>query len=157
RHHRARGLSRQAHGWPMKALFLGNVAANTANGIRGELPPELEVEIVADPRELTPDGAAAADILVTNFWRANYPPGPRIRFVQSVATGVEWIDQTALPRGTTICNAYGHETAIAEYVLMAMLVWAHRFREIESDFRISSSWVPSWVQSGAPHGEIRGQ
>ena len=141
----------------MKALFLGNVAANTANGIRGELPPELEVEIVADPRELTPDGAAAADILVTNIWRADYPPGPRIRFVQSVATGVEWIDQTALPRGTTICNAYGHETAIAEYVLMAMLVWAHRFREIESDFRIGSSWAPSWVQSGAPHGEIRGQ
>jgi phosphoglycerate dehydrogenase-like enzyme len=55
-----------------------------------------------------------------------------------------------------ICNAYGHETAIAEYVLMVMLVWSHRFREIESDFRLHSSWRPSWVHSGAPHGEIRG-
>ena len=140
----------------MKALFLGNVAADTANGIRAELPPELEVEIVADPKELAPEIAADTDILVTNTWRADYPPAPRIRLVQSVATGVEWIDPVALPRGVPICNAYGHETAIAEYVLMVMLVWQHRFREIESDFRLRSSWAPSWVQSGAPHGEIRG-
>jgi phosphoglycerate dehydrogenase-like enzyme len=141
----------------VKALFLGNVAADTANGIRAELPTGLEIEIVADPADLTPNSAAATDILVTNIWRKDYPPGPRIKFVQSVATGVEWIDQAALPRGVTICNAYGHETAIAEYVLMAMLVWAHRFREIESEFRTRSSWVSSWVQSGPPHGEIRGQ
>ena len=141
----------------MKALFLGNVAVNTANGIRGELPPALEVEIVAEPRELTASSAAGADILVTNIWRKDYPPGPRIKFVQSVATGVEWIDTAALPHGVTICNAYGHETAIAEYVVMVMLVWAHRFREIEGEFRANSSWASSWVQSGAPHGEIRGQ
>src|SRR5215469_16266862 len=141
----------------MKALFSGNVVADTANGIRAELPSELEVEIVADPKELTAKAAAEADILVTNIWRADYPPAPRVKFVQSVATGIEWIDTAALPRGVPICNAYGHETAIAEYVLMTMLVWSHRFREIEGDFRSRSSWRPSWVQSGPPHGEILGQ
>ncbi len=142
----------------MKALFLGNVAADTGNGIKDELPPELEVEIIADPKELpqSPKAAAEADILVTNIWRADYPPARKARLVQSVATGIEWIEQAALPRGVTICNAYGHETAIAEYVLMSMLVWRHRFREIEGDFRLRSSWAPSWVHSGAPHGEIRG-
>jgi len=140
----------------MKALFLGNVAADTANGIRAELTPELQVDIIADPTELTREVAANADILVTNIWGGDYPPGPRIRLVQSVATGIEWIEQAALPRGVPICNAYGHETAIAEYVLMVMLVWSHRFREIENDFRLHSSWRPSWVHSGAPHGEIRG-
>ena len=83
----------------MKALFVGNVAADTAAGIRGELRPELEVEIVADPKQLRPESAAAADILVTNIWRADYPPAPRARLVQSVATGIEWIEQDALPRG----------------------------------------------------------
>ena len=34
----------------MKALFLGNVAADTANGIKDELPPQLQVEIIADPK-----------------------------------------------------------------------------------------------------------
>src|SRR5207237_4073359 len=152
----SRRVERGREGGSMRALFLGNVAAETANGIRAELPPELEIEIVADPKELTPKAAAAPDILVTNIWRTDYPPAPRIALVQSVATGIEWIEQAALPRGIPICNAYGHETAIAEYVLMVMLAWSHRFREIESDFRFRSSWAPSWVKSGAPHGEIRG-
>jgi len=142
----------------MKALFLGNVAADTANGIMAELPPGLRVEILADPQQLMQSPAAAvdADILVTNHWRPEYPPAPNVRLVQSVATGIELIDLAALPRGVAICNAFGHETAIAEYVLMTMLVWSHRFREIEADFRTRSSWRASWVESGAPHGEILG-
>ena len=142
----------------MKALFLGNVAADTANGIAAQLSPELRVEILADPRQLIerPEAAADADILVTNHWHAEYPPAPKAKLVQSVATGIELIDLAALPRGVAICNAFGHETAIAEYVLMTMLVWSHRFREIEGDFRTRSSWRPSWVQSGPPHGEILG-
>jgi len=142
----------------MKTLFLGNVAADTANGIAAQLSPELRVEILADTRQLIerPGAAADADILVTNHWRAEYPPAPQVRFVQSVATGIELIDLDALPHGVAICNAFGHETAIAEYVLMTMLVWSHRFREIEGDFRTRSSWRPSWVQSGPPHGEILG-
>ena len=142
----------------MKALFLGNVAAETANGIRDRLPPGLNVEIIGDPQQLMRSSAAAADadILVTNHWRAEYPSAPRVKLVQSVATGIELIDLAALPPRVTVCNAFGHETAIAEYIMMVMLVWSHRFREIEGDFRTRSSWQPSWVQSGAPHGEILG-
>jgi len=114
----------------MKALFLGNVAADTAKGIMAELPRDLRVEILPDPQDLprAPDAAADADIIVTNHWRAEYPSAPRARLVQSVATGIELIDLAALPRGVTVCNAFGHETAIAEYILMVMLVWSHRFR-----------------------------
>ena len=143
----------------MKALFLGNVAADTYEGIKDQLPAGLESVVVADPRELArrPEAAADADILVSNHWNADYPPAPRVRLVQSVATGIDLFDLAALPKGVPVCNAFGHQTAIAEYVLMVMLVWAHRFREIEGDFRARSSWAPSWVESGAPHGEIRGK
>src|SRR5438093_1496672 len=118
----------------------------------------LGVDILPDPQQLMqqPEVAANADILITNHWRPEYPPAPNIKLVQSVATGIELIDLAALPRGVAICNAFGHETAIAEYVLMTMLIWSHRFREIEGEFRTRSSWRPSWVQSGAPHGEILG-
>ena len=143
----------------MKALFLGNVAADTFAGIRDELPAGLQSVVLADPQALAgaPEAAAEADILVSNHWRADYPPAPRVRLIQSVATGVELFELAALPTGALVCNAFGHETAIAEYVLLAMLAWAHRFREIEGDFRERSSWAPSWVQSGVPHGEVRGQ
>ncbi|HEV2335648.1 MAG TPA: NAD(P)-dependent oxidoreductase, partial [Stellaceae bacterium] len=142
----------------MKVLFLGNVAADTAEGIRGELPPGLEVTILADPQELVrmPQAAAEADILVSNHWRAEYPPLPRLKLVQSVATGIELFDLAALPPGVPICNAFGHETAIAEYIIMVWLALHHRLFEISGEFRERASWRTSWVESGAPHGEVRG-
>jgi phosphoglycerate dehydrogenase-like enzyme len=76
--------------------------------------------------------------------------------VQSVATGVELFDFAALPKGLTVCKAVGHETAIAEYVLMTMLALHHRLFAIAGEFRERASWRTSWVEGGAPHGEIRG-
>lgn len=139
----------------MKALFLGNVAADTANGIGGELPPELGVTIVPDPRDLTRAAAAEADILVSNHWRDEYPPAPNVRLVQAVATGIDLFDLAALPKGAAVCNAYGHETAIAEYIVMTWLALHHRLFEISREFREKASWRASWVESGAPHGEVR--
>ena len=142
----------------MKALFLGGVAADTYAGIKNELPPSLECEILPDPvdRERLPAAAVNAEILVSNRWLAEYPPAPKLRMVQSVATGVELFDLTALPKGTSICNSFGHETAIAEFIVMAMLALHHRFFEIAGEFRERGSWRSSWVQSGVPHGEVRG-
>ncbi|HZT87321.1 MAG TPA: 2-hydroxyacid dehydrogenase [Stellaceae bacterium] len=142
----------------MKALFLGGVAADTARGIKDELPPSLAVEILDDPidRARLPASAADADILVSNHWRTDYPPAPKLRLVQSVATGVDLFDLAALPKGCAVCNAFGHETAIAEYVVMAMLALHHRFFDIAGEFRQTGSWRTSWVEGGAPHGEVRG-
>ena len=142
----------------MKALFLGGVAADTFAGIKDELPSSLQCEILNDPidRDRLPEAAVNADILVSNRWLAEYPPAPKLRLVQSVATGVELIDLATLPRGCTVCNSFGHETAIAEYVVMAMLALHHRFFQIAGEFRERGSWATSWVQSGKPHGEVRG-
>ena len=142
----------------MKGLFLGGVAADTARGIEAQLPASVEVEIIDDPidRTLLPAAAATADILVSNHWRADYPPAPGVRLVQSVATGVDLFELAALPAGVTVCNAFGHETAIAEYVVMTMLALHHRLFEISAEFRDHASWRASWVESGAPHGEVRG-
>jgi phosphoglycerate dehydrogenase-like enzyme len=145
-------------GAAVKALFLGGVAADTARGIRAQLPPALDLELIDDPidRAQLPAAAAAADILVSNHWLTDYPPAPRVRLVQSVATGVDLFDLDALPAGITVCNAFGHETAIAEYVIMTMLALHHRLLEISGKFRDHGSWLSSWVSGGAPHGEVRG-
>lgn len=142
----------------MKALFLGNVAADTYAGIKDELPAGLHSVVIADPAMLpqSPQAAAGADILVSNHWRAEYPAAPKVRLVQSVATGVELFDLAALPAGAAVCNSFGHETAIAEYVVMTWLALHHRLMQISGEFRGRGSWRSSWVQSGAPHGEVRG-
>ena len=140
----------------MQALFFGNVAADTYNGIKDALPEAVASVAIADPHDpALAQAAAEADILVSNHWRAEYPPAPNVRLVQAVATGVDLFDLASLPKGAAICNAYGHETAIAEYVVMAWLALHHRLFPISEEFRERGSWRTSWVESGAPHGEVR--
>jgi phosphoglycerate dehydrogenase-like enzyme len=141
----------------VKALFLGNVAAVVYPYLERGLPAALEHVLIADPQELQrrPEIAADADILVGNHWRAEYPPAPRLRLVQSVATGIDLFDLAALPKGAQVCNAFGHETAIAEYIVMVTLALYHRFLPIAGAFREHGSWAESWVGSGPQHGEIR--
>ncbi|HTZ34685.1 MAG TPA: 2-hydroxyacid dehydrogenase [Stellaceae bacterium] len=142
----------------MRALFLNDVAAATAAGIKDALPAGLDYDIIADPidRDRLAALAPQIDILVSNHWRADYPRAPRLRFVQSVATGVELFDLAALPPGCTVCNSFGHETAIAEYVVMTMLALHHRLFAIAGGFRETGLWADSWVGGGVPHGEVRG-
>jgi hypothetical protein len=62
-----------------------------------------------------------------------------------------------VPKGVTICNVFGHEPAIAEYVLMTMLVLTHRLFESVMAFRMGS-WVASpQFGGGSPHGEVLGR
>jgi phosphoglycerate dehydrogenase-like enzyme len=142
----------------MRALFLGGVAADTYAGIKDELPAALDSTVINDPidRARLAGIAPSIDILVSNHWRADYPAAPKIRLVQSVATGTELFELAALPKGCAVCNSFGHETAIAEYVVMAMLALHHRVFQISGEFREHGSWATSWVQSGKPHGEVRG-
>ena len=63
-----------------------------------------------------------AEIVVGHIWRAGFPPARRLRLLQSVAAGLDQLDVNALPKGGAVCNVFGHEPAIAEYVVMTMLV-----------------------------------
>jgi phosphoglycerate dehydrogenase-like enzyme len=38
-----------------------------------------------------------------------------------VAAGLDLLDTAAVPKGVTVCNVFGHEQPIAEYVIMTML------------------------------------
>jgi phosphoglycerate dehydrogenase-like enzyme len=67
------------------------------------------------------------------------------------------LDLDALPKGVTVCNVFGHEPAIAEYVIMTMLVLTHRLFEAVTAFR-AGSWVASpQFGGGSPHGEVLGR
>jgi phosphoglycerate dehydrogenase-like enzyme len=74
-----------------------------------------------------------------------------------VAAGLDLLDTAAVPKGVTICNVFGHEPAIAEYVIMTMLVLTHRLFEAVTAFR-AGSWVASpQFGGGSPHGEVLGR
>src|SRR5215472_17202976 len=143
----------------MKALFLGHFAASVAPRVLAKMKTPLETSILDDEgdAEYLAPLLEAAEIVVGHIWRPSFPPAPRLRLVQSVAAGLDLIDTEAVPKGVTICNVFGHEPAIAEYVIMTMLVLTHRLFEGVTAFR-AGSWVASpQFGGGPPHGEVQGR
>jgi phosphoglycerate dehydrogenase-like enzyme len=142
----------------MKALFLGDFAATVAPRILAKVKTPLETSILddeGDAEHLAPL-LANAEIVVGHIWWASFPPAPRLRLLQSVAAGLDLLDTKAVPKGVTICNVFGHDPAIAEYVIMTMLVLTHRLFEAVTAFR-AGSWIASpHFGGGPPHGEVMG-
>ncbi len=142
----------------MKTLFLGDFAASVAPRILAKVTTKLDTDILADERDrqrLIPLLAEAA-IVVGHIWRPDYPPAPQLRVLQSVAAGLDLVDLAALPKGVTVCNVYGHEPAIAEYVIATMLVLTLRLFELVSEFR-GGSWASTQKYGGKPRGEVMGR
>jgi phosphoglycerate dehydrogenase-like enzyme len=143
----------------MKALFLGHFAATVAPRILAQMKTPLDSSILDDERDTEHLASllAEAEIVVGHIWRPSFPPVPRLRLLQSVAAGLDLLATEAVPKGVTICNVFGHEPAIAEYVIMTMLVLTHRLFEAVMAFR-KGSWVASPQFGGGPaHGEVLGR
>ncbi len=141
----------------MKAVFLGTLAASQAAPITGFITEEVRTEIVGDgDRVLLAEAVADAEIVLTGAWRDGYPAAPRLRLLQVPLAGTDGIEIAALPKGVTLCNAYGHEPALGEFAIMMMLAWRHRLFDIATSFR-AGSWYWSPTVGGPTRGEICGR
>jgi phosphoglycerate dehydrogenase-like enzyme len=142
----------------MKVLFLGRFAGSHAPRIVARLTTAPDTEILADDTDrarLAP-ALAEADAVVGLEWRAGFPPAPHLKLLQCIATGVDRMDLAAVPHGVTVCNTLGHETPIAEYVIMTMLNLTHQLFHSVLSFR-AGSWKASLQGGGTRHGELLGQ
>ena len=141
----------------MNVLFLGGFAASQFEWIAPVIESDVETSVVTDDHDPTRVAVAIgeADIIVSEAWRAGMPAAPRLKLLQLPVAGTDRVETAALPPGVTVCNAYGHEMAMAEYVVMAMLVWSHRYFDIAVGFR-DGSWRDSGVMNGPLHREIGG-
>src|SRR2546430_12200455 len=73
----------------------------------------------------------------------------RLKLVQVRGAGLERIDRAALPAGTALANAYGHEVGIAEYVLGAMLALTRGFVRLDAALR-RGAWESQWAVGATP-------
>jgi phosphoglycerate dehydrogenase-like enzyme len=71
----------------------------------------------------------------------------RLRLVQVPGAGTDGIAIEALPEGALLANAYGHETAIAEYVLGAMIALTRDLLPLDAALR-RGEWPGHWVPGG---------
>ena len=132
----------------LRVAFMGALSASFAESVRAHLAVPCEILITTETEvvSLLPE----VDVLVTLvFTPAMGAAAKRLRLVQVPGAGLDRIDRSALPPGTSLANVYGHETGIAEYVLGAMLAMSRGFGRLDAGLRVGR-WESQWAPGTPP-------
>jgi phosphoglycerate dehydrogenase-like enzyme len=142
----------------LRVALAGVFAARLETLIRARLQVPCDL-VSADETAIVPR-LGDVDVLVTlTFTRAMGAAARRLKLVQVPGAGLDRIDRSALPAGTRLANAYGHETGIAEYVIGAMLAATREFGRLDACLR-RGVWESQWavgVPPPAPWPELAGK
>src|SRR2546421_8095229 len=132
----------------LTVAFAGTFAASLAAPVRTHLGIPCDIRVIAEAGIVHELGDA--DVLVAMaFTREMAMAGRRLKLVQVPGAGPERIARAALPAGTALANAYGHEVGIAEYVLGAMLTLTRGFVRLDAALR-RGVWESQWAVGAPP-------
>ena len=132
----------------MHVAFAGTFSRSLEERVRAHLGVACDVTL-ADEGDVA-DRLADVDVLVSMaFTRAMGTAAHRLKLVQVPGAGLDRVDRAALPAGTWLANAYGHETGIAEYVLGAMLTLPRELARLDAALR-RGVWESQWAVGVAP-------
>jgi len=142
----------------MLIVFHGENAASFNGGFSDLLDLPADVIVLSDVLGNAGDrqAYAAADVVVGTKYDADLPRPERLRLFHVPGAGYDAVDLAALPKSAVVCNCFGHEQAIAEYVMAALL--SRHVPLIDADRRLRNRDWAYWA--GAPeraHGEIAGK
>lgn len=100
--------------------------------------------------------APSVDVLCGGVVKPEWPDMPRLKLYQIPFTGYDWLKTEDLQNGVQVCNTFEHETAIAEYIMCAMLEWQIGFMRRADRFK-KVGWESRGVGGGNLHGEVLGK
>jgi phosphoglycerate dehydrogenase-like enzyme len=139
----------------MKIVFHGANAINFRQGFDALLEEPHEIVDVGDAlhRPGEAEHFISADVIVGVRLGASEPVPRKLRLYHATAAGTDTIDRARLPAGAVLCNCFGHEHAIAEYVMTALLL---RHVPIpDADARLRRGEWTYW--GGTPRTELGSQ
>lgn len=133
----------------MRIVFHGTNAATFEPGFADMIGPGHEVLRVADAPSSAADVQAftTADVLIGIKLDASHPKPAKLRLYHAPAAGVDGIDRKCLPAGVPLCCCFGHEPAIAEYIMTALLLRHVPIPAADRDLR-QGKWT-YWASSPA--------
>jgi len=115
-------------------------------------PMEALDRKLSDAVALVPGG----DLPSAVNWQSRLRTCRKLKLIQLPITGYEWLSIEDLPAGCIVANAYGHETAVAEYVMGGVLRWEIRFGDLDLAFR-NAGWLGLGENiMGPKRREVRG-
>lgn len=142
----------------MRIIFHGENAASFSHGFAERLGEPAEITSLPDILASEADRAtyAAAQAIIGVKFDASLPVPAELKLFHVPGAGYDMVDLSLLPASAAVCNCFGHEQAIAEYVMSAIL--ARDIPLADADSRLRQGDWRYWA--GAPervHGEIAGR
>jgi phosphoglycerate dehydrogenase-like enzyme len=113
----------------MKAVLLGTLVTGYAKDIAEQVKTPWTITTLPDgfSQDELKAALADADMVSPIGWNASMPPAPKLKLVQVAGAGTDAVDMASVPPHVTVCNAFGHEGAIGEYVVMSIMAWCSDF------------------------------
>src|SRR5262245_60595395 len=139
----------------MRIVFHGDSSDAFSDGFTGLLSRPAEISTLPDWLTGEADRRiyAAADVLVSFKFNRKLPRPEGLKLLQIPGAGYDGIDFSALPEAAVVCNCFGHEQAIAEYVLAALLMHHVPFSDADRRLRTGDWWYKAGPIAGV-HDEI---
>lgn len=142
----------------MRIVFHGENAASFSRGFSDLVGSAADIRLLPDMLGVGVDqrAYAEADVIIGVKLDASLPRPSRLKLFHVPGAGYDAVDLGLLPATASLCNCFGHEQAIAEYVMSALL--ARHVPLADADQRLRRGDWAYWA--GAPeriHGEIAGK
>ena len=122
---------------PLRIVFHGANATNFRQGFERLIDPRHQITDLSDRLDQPGEQACYenADVIVGIAFNASLPLPHRLRLFHAPAAGTDAVDLALLPASAALCNCFGHEAAIAEYVMTALLLRHVPLAAADADLR----------------------
>ena len=109
---------------PLNIVFHGQNAANFRHGFEALIGPQHSISDLSDGLDQPGERALYenADVVIGIQLNSTMPQPLKARLFHAPAAGTDAISTALLPAQCVLANCFGHENAIAEYVMAALLM-----------------------------------
>lgn len=107
----------------MRIVFHGANAASFSDGFERLVGEDARIAVLPDILTTPSDRQtyAEAEVIVGARYTSDLPRPEGLQLFHVPGAGYDAVDLDALPASAVVCNCFGHEQAIAEYVMAALL------------------------------------
>ena len=143
---------------PLKIVFHGQNAANFRPGFEALVGHEHAIADLSDALDQPGERVQyeTADVVIGIQLHSGMPIPHKARLFHAPAAGTDAINTALLPTHCTLANCFGHENAIAEYVMSALLMRHVPWAQADHDLR-QQRWTYWAGRPGALRTEMGAQ
>ena len=142
----------------LRIAFHGSNALCFIDDFAALLKNSHEISVLPDRLDLPSDRIAyeAADVIIAGSYSDSTGDPRNLKLFLVPGAGYDAVNLKLMPVGATVCNCFGHEQAIAEYVFAALLRQTVPLSDGDSKLR-QGEWAYNSSSIAKVHGEVAGR